>query len=55
MAGMNKRQWFGLLLVYILYLLLGGGIFWYMESEHERARIREQEELRLAFIGELVL
>ncbi|CAG0878659.1 unnamed protein product [Darwinula stevensoni] len=55
MAGMNKRQWFGLLLVYILYLLLGGGIFWYMESEHERARIREQEELRLAFIEHFVM
>ncbi|CAG9857311.1 unnamed protein product [Phyllotreta striolata] len=50
---MSKKQWFVLLCLFILYLLLGASIFYYIESQEERIQhAKESRERR--YIEELL-
>ncbi|GIY22277.1 hypothetical protein CDAR_374871 [Caerostris darwini] len=51
----SKKELFGLLIVFIGYVLLGGLVFMLLESPLEEKLRREIEELRNEFQGETLL
>jgi len=48
---MNWRQWFALLFIFILYLLLGGVVFMFFESPEEEIRLKELSLLKNVIYG----
>jgi hypothetical protein len=48
---MNWRQWFALLFFFVLYLLLGGVVFMFLESPEEEIRSKELGNLRNVIYG----
>lgn len=43
---MSKKQWFVLLCLYVIYLLAGAAIFYYIEAKEEHNRAHEELEER---------
>lgn len=52
---MSKKQWFVLLCIFWLYLLLGASIFFYVESQEELRKQFEDLEEKHIIGGELTL
>lgn len=48
---MNLRQWFALLFLFVLYLLLGGVVFVLFESPEEEIRSKELNHLKNVIYG----
>ncbi|KAG5892030.1 hypothetical protein JTB14_029660 [Gonioctena quinquepunctata] len=49
---MSKKQWFVLLGLFIIYLLLGASIFFYVEAQEEIKRNNEDSRERQIIQGE---
>lgn len=50
---MSKKQWFVLLCLFIIYLLLGAIIFHEFEKDAEEKRLREEREEKVIIEGML--
>lgn len=48
---MNGRQWFALLFLFIVYLLLGAVVFMVIESSGEEDRLQELSNLKNVIHG----
>lgn len=52
---MSKKQWFVLLCIFWLYLLLGASIFFYVESQEELQKQFDDTEDRKIIAGKLCI
>ena len=51
---MSWRQWLALLMLFIIYLLVGGVVFMQIESPEEELRLKELMDLKQVIYGKLI-